>query len=268
VPSADGLPAAEFVFAEAKPAPGGPGLLALNSAQALAVAHALADRGLFGEALAALRRVRAVASAADQVDLAALETKWQAQLSQAPAKPAPEPASVGAVEQAKDIAAALVAAEALKRAARPMLEELRGETAAERLAALRPRPEDYAKVFTADAVEKTRDAFTRFWEALPPIRAPDTAYTKLSLWVAPAGMLGEENILSRDFPGGYRGLARWLNPHRVWLAWRFSKPGAIGGLSYDGLVWCDDHWAWFPRPYLVLRDLAARTQNHSGARPG
>jgi hypothetical protein len=266
VPAADGLPAAEFVFAEAKPAPGGPGLLALNPAQALAVAHALVDRGLFGEALAALRRVRAVAPAADQVDLAALETKWQAQLSQAPAVPASEPVSAAAVEQAKDIAAALVAAEAVKRAARPMLEELRGENGAARLAALRPRQEDYAKVFTADGIEAARDAFTRFWGASPPVRAPDPAQTELSLWVAPAGMLDEDNLLSRQFPGGYRGLARWLNPARVWLAWRFAKPGAIGGLSYDGLVWCDDHWAWFPRPYLVLRDLVARTPSGSTAR--
>jgi hypothetical protein len=22
--------------------------------------------------------------------------------------------------------------------------------------------------------------------------------------------------------------------------------------AYDGLVWCDDHWAFFPKPYRVL----------------
>ena len=113
-------------------------------------------------------------------------------------------------------------------------------------------------------MELARDAFDRFWKASPPVRTPDPAYSELSLWVAPAGMLDRENLLSRQFPG-YRGLAPWLDPHRVWLAWRFAKPGALGGLSYDGLVWCDDHWAWFPRPYLVLRELAAKIPNGSGA---
>ena len=30
--------------------------------------------------------------------------------------------------------------------------------------------------------------------------------------------------------------------------------GAIcNGMAYDGLVWIDDHWAWFPKPFRVLR---------------
>jgi hypothetical protein len=267
VPETDDLPPAAFVFAQAKPAPGGPGLRALDVSQTVEAARRLASQGLFPEALAALRRALAFLPGTDpgRENLVDLQAAWQVRAA-APAAPAPQP-SLNTSNPA-DVATSLIAAEAVKRAVRPMLEALRDENGAARLAALRPRPEDYAKVFTADAAEAARDAFTRFWEASPPVRAPDSAQTELSLWVAPAGMLDEENLLSRQFPGGYRGLARWLNPHRVWLAWRFSKPGAIGGLSYDGLVWCDDHWAWFPRPYLVLRDLAARTQNHSGARPG
>jgi len=268
VPAADGLPAAEFVFTEARPVPGGPGLLALDPARALAHAHALAARGLLSEALAALRRVLAAVpvsgaepavSGADRASLTDLQAAWQARLAQ-PEPPAAgsdaSTASGGGTEA--DIAAALVAAEAVKHAARPMLEALRGGGAARRIAALCPRSEDYAKVFTEDAVEIARVAFTRFWDVPPPFRAPDHTQTELSLWVSPAGMLGEPNLLSRQFPTGYRGLARWLNPHRVWLAWRFAKPGEIGGLTYDGLVWCDDHWAWFPRPYLVLADLSAK----------
>jgi hypothetical protein len=269
VPETDDLPPAAFVFAQSKPAPGGPGLRALDVSQTVEAARRLASQGLVSEALAALRRALAVLPETDPArdSLVDLQAVWQVRAA-APGAPGPAPQPSVDMSDPADIATALVAAEALKRAARPMLEELRDENAAQRLAALRPRPEDYAKVFTADAVETTRDAFTRFWEASPPIRAPDTAYTELSLWVAPAGMLDGDNVLSRQFPGGYRGLARWLNPHRVWLAWRFAKPGAIGGLSYDGLVWCDDHWAWFPRPYLVLRDLVARIPNRSGARPG
>ena len=28
------------------------------------------------------------------------------------------------------------------------------------------------------------------------------------------------------------------------------------GLAFDGLVWCDDHWAWFPKPYRFLANTA------------
>jgi hypothetical protein len=58
--------------------------------------------------------------------------------------------------------------------------------------------------------------------------------------------------MSRPFPGGYRSVAGLLTPTRVWVAWRYRSPGSSTGLSYDGLVWCDDHWAFFPKPYRVL----------------
>jgi hypothetical protein len=266
-PACARLPAAEFAFVEAKPVPGGPGLLALSATEALAAARDLAEQGLLGEALAALRRVEAVTPEADRATLSAMRAAWQAR------RPAPdrdadaEPAlAAEATANALDIGAAMVAAEIVKQAARPMLESLRGEDIAARLAALQPRPDDYPKVFVADAVEAARAAYTKFWETPPPVVAPERAHTELSLWVAPAGMLREPNLLSRQFPGGYETLSRWLNPHRVWLAWRFANPGAVGGLSYDALVWCDDHWAWFPRPYLVLRNLVARTPNGTAAR--
>jgi hypothetical protein len=43
-------------------------------------------------------------------------------------------------------------------------------------------------------------------------------------------------------------------PERIWVAWEFVEPGRDSGLSFDGLVWCEDHWAWFPRPYLLLAE--------------
>ena len=46
-----------------------------------------------------------------------------------------------------------------------------------------------------------------------------------------------------------------LDPHRVWARWKFVRPGEPSGMAYDGLVWVDDHWAWFPKPYRVLAHL-------------
>ncbi len=73
--------------------------------------------------------------------------------------------------------------------------------------------------------------------------------------IAPAGMLTYDNELSRHFPGGYRTVAVLLNPHRTWVAWKVIAPGHSAGMAYDGLVWLDDHWVWFPKPYRVLAPL-------------
>jgi hypothetical protein len=71
-------------------------------------------------------------------------------------------------------------------------------------------------------------------------------------------MLADENDLSLQFPRGYRSIAHWLQPERIWLAWKYLAPGAQSGVAYNGLVWMDDHWAWFPKPFRVLRELADR----------
>jgi hypothetical protein len=65
-------------------------------------------------------------------------------------------------------------------------------------------------------------------------------------------MLASDNELSRPFPGGYRAIAAKLNPNRIWVRWKFCRPGETAGMAYDGLVWVDDHWAWFPKPYRAL----------------
>jgi hypothetical protein len=39
-----------------------------------------------------------------------------------------------------------------------------------------------------------------------------------------------------------------LDPQRVWVAWEVIPLGKSAGMAYDGLVWIEDHWAWFPKP--------------------
>ena len=67
-------------------------------------------------------------------------------------------------------------------------------------------------------------------------------------------LLGSTIIgLLRGFVREAVSLVFWVAA--VWAAWKYVVPGATSGLAYDGLVWCEDHWSWFPRPYRVLRDL-------------
>ena len=55
-----------------------------------------------------------------------------------------------------------------------------------------------------------------------------------------------------------RAIAHLLQPQRVWVAWKLIAPGQDAGMAYDGLVWLDDHWAWFPKPFRFEAAVSRR----------
>jgi hypothetical protein len=146
--------------------------------------------------------------------------------------------------------------ELIRAQVQPILHAIASDRTTQAASLLRPQPEDYGKVFTGEAVECARAVYEPLWQQPLDMPFPSSEQSQLLCRVAPAGMLGEANELSRDFPEGYRAIVRWLNPHRVWVAWKYVVPGQGTGVAYDGLVWCDDHWSWFPKPYRALRKLA------------
>jgi hypothetical protein len=133
----------------------------------------------------------------------------------------------------------------------PLLEALSRTGDPQLLAAVKPRDSDFELVFTnPEVAARARAIHAEEWtrHARPQPLRPE--FSRLHVHVAPAGMLAFDNELSWHFPRGYRALAPNLNPHRVWVCWKYTRPNETsGGMSYDGLVWCDDHWAWFPKPY-------------------
>jgi hypothetical protein len=154
---------------------------------------------------------------------------------------------------------ALANAKLVKQLVTPLLLALCHDHDGTLSATLRPRPEDYARVFQPEAVDASRVAYEAVWAT--PLRiisiSPDS---RLECHVAPASMLSYDNNLSWHFPGGYRTIASLLNPHCVWVAWKMIPPSQSAGMAYNGLVWIDDHWAWFPKPYRVLSKLVDATQ--------
>lgn len=143
--------------------------------------------------------------------------------------------------------------ELIKVQVTPILDGFAHDRSGDIVKLLRPRADDYAKVFVAAAIDAARQSYEKLWDNSLDINYPSAQQTVVRCHVAPAGMLATDNELSRHFPGGYRAIARWLNPHRVWVAWKYLRPGEAAGLAYDGLVWIDDHWAWFPKPYRILK---------------
>jgi hypothetical protein len=149
----------------------------------------------------------------------------------------------------------MAAAEFVEQNIAPLLDALRKDFDRRIVEQLRPRIEDYALVFEPEFVDMARAAYQRIWQQSLAVET-GPAQTEIRVAAAPAGLLQSENDLSRPFPGGYRGIAYCLNPRRVWVAWKYVEPGKSSGMAYDGLVWCDDHWAWFPKPYRVFREAA------------
>lgn len=164
-----------------------------------------------------------------------------------------EPAKI-AERQARARVDSLAAIEVLKQQLEPLLRMLARDPDGTVAATLQPRPDDYAHTFLPQFADAARRAYETVWTQHPRVD-PVPADSVLETHVAPGGMLADENELSFLFPGGYRQIATLLNPHRVWVRWKYLRPGAAAGQSYDGLVWLDNHWAWFPKPYRVLRDL-------------
>jgi hypothetical protein len=147
---------------------------------------------------------------------------------------------------------AFAAAEIVRAEAMPVLEAFARDADGEFVRRLHPRDEDYAKVFVGEAAARARNVYQALWEGGLRWPRPSPAQTEIRSVAAPAGMFTWRNELSERFPGGYQGIADALDPHRVWLAWEYVEPGKPSGVSFDGLVWVDDHWVWFPKPYRYL----------------
>lgn len=118
------------------------------------------------------------------------------------------------------------------------------------VAELAPRAEDYARVFTAAIAPAMELHFSTLWARKPEITA-QAEQTELQLSSARGDRVGEGAV---GFPGGYKALAAHLLPDRIWSAWKYVRPGATLGMAYDGLVWLDDRFVWFPKPWRALKD--------------
>jgi hypothetical protein len=141
-----------------------------------------------------------------------------------------------------------------QRAIQP-LSALVGPDGSGQLESMRPRAEDFARVFRPEISDAVRAAFEELWRDPPQMERLESGELTLRVDAAPAGMLGEENELSKHFPGGYRALAPYLMPDRIWFVWRYLSPGEGAGMRYDGVVLLDNRWVWFPKPYRVVGEI-------------
>jgi hypothetical protein len=123
----------------------------------------------------------------------------------------------------------------------------------EGVAGLRPRNDDDERAFDPAVGAIVRAFYEPMWDAGVAIEVPGD-HLRTIVHACVASLFIQEVEAAREFPGGYRRIRPYLRPYRVWVCWRWVPPHQTTGLSFDGLVWLDDHWAWFPRPYRALVD--------------
>lgn len=125
---------------------------------------------------------------------------------------------------------------------------------------VRPRVGDAARAFAGDParIAAIEHAYLSLWAKDPPrVRANAPAVT-LKLHVAPAGMLSADSAAPQAWPVPYSRVAAELEPSRVWVAWSYLPTSGARGTDFDGLVWLDDRWVWFPAPWRVLPRVGAQ----------
>ncbi len=113
---------------------------------------------------------------------------------------------------------------------------------------------DYEKVFVAEAVATAQAHYSPLF-AFPRPLSRGSQQTELRLWIATARDLQEANDAAQFFPGGYADIAHFLKPETVWVHWKYVAPGAGSGMAYDGLVWINDRWVFFPKPFRALSSI-------------
>lgn len=119
--------------------------------------------------------------------------------------------------------------------------------------ALRPRAEDYAKVFKGPAAEQAKAGYAAPWDAGAIVVKPKPGQTTLRLFQATSEQLAAGGPEASAFPGGYGKIKDHLQPGFTWYRFKFVEPGKELGMAFDGLVYVGDHWALFPKPWRVLK---------------
>lgn len=151
--------------------------------------------------------------------------------------------------------ARLEALTAARLVAQMATEEIDRMTLEEEVAELLVSPADCDDLFVPEIANRVA-------EALAGKRWPNRAVTAQpqsldDVAAAPAGLFRGSGDINRLFPMGYRQIAGWLNPSRVWVAWQGHPPGG-GQMLMDGLAFTGRSWVFFPKPFRIVLPLLPR----------
>ncbi|HEY0193241.1 MAG TPA: hypothetical protein VGC42_19120 [Kofleriaceae bacterium] len=120
--------------------------------------------------------------------------------------------------------------------------------------ALRPTTADYQAVYVDGAAAGMEAGFNgHIWNDPKAVIAPRPENTELVVSkIASDELAAWSPQAVMEFPGGYKRVGPKLRPGLTVYRWKYTKPGELVGQSYDGLIYVNHRWAWFPKPWLVV----------------
>jgi hypothetical protein len=119
---------------------------------------------------------------------------------------------------------------------------------------LKPTSADYQAVFTPSVAIKAEQTYVaKIWSDPDVAITAEAGQTELKLWKATSEEIKQWGPgVSSVFPGGYERIGPSLKPGLTWYTWKYTAPGAQLGMAYNGLVYVNGHWAFFPKPWQAL----------------
>lgn len=120
--------------------------------------------------------------------------------------------------------------------------------------ALRPSEMDYKAIFISrDFAASVYQYHQRLSNSSAIVIQPNlVAQSDILLWEADVNDFKEYKNDAVYFPGGYKEIAHQFSPDYHYFRFKYVKPGKSTGSAYDMMVFVNDRWRFFPRPWVVV----------------
>lgn len=116
---------------------------------------------------------------------------------------------------------------------------------------LRPTAEDFAAVFEGELAKKAEETYKEPWEKGLLALKTKPAQTEITLLAVTSEDLKAKSGKSTEFPGGWLEVAPNLKAGLTIYLVRFTEPGKERGMRFDGLVYVNERWRIFPKPWRI-----------------
>jgi hypothetical protein len=117
---------------------------------------------------------------------------------------------------------------------------------------LRPTSADYKSLFDEKLAEKVEAALAKDWDSGKAVIKPKDNQTEIKVWGATGAELAQGTGNAKEFPAGYKKVAKHLAADVMFFRFKFVEAGKETGTAYDGLAFVNGHWVIAPKPWKAL----------------
>src|SRR5262249_54096402 len=111
---------------------------------------------------------------------------------------------------------------------------------------------DYKTLFDGSTAAKIEAAQAKEWNSGKAIIKPKPGQTEVKIWSATGADLAAGKGNAKEFPGGYRKVAKHLAAGVMFFRFKFVEAGKDNGTAYDGLAFVNGHWVIAPKPWRAI----------------